>query len=83
MTSCCAPAVTSGTESGPRPAAGRRHLGAAVGAARASALGLEKVLVTCDDANLASAQVIMKADGVLEDVRPGGLRLTRRYWITL
>ena len=50
---------------------------------RASALGLEKVLVTCDDANLASAQVIMKAGGVLEDVRPTGLGLTRRYWITL
>ncbi len=50
---------------------------------RASALGLEKVLVTCDDANLASAQVIMKAGGVLEDVRPGELGLTRRYWITL
>jgi predicted acetyltransferase len=50
---------------------------------RASALGLEKVLVTCDDANLASAQVIMKAGGVLEDVRPTELGLTRRYWITL
>jgi predicted acetyltransferase len=37
---------------------------------RASALGLDKVLVTCDDVNLASAQVIMKAGGVLEDVRP-------------
>jgi predicted acetyltransferase len=50
---------------------------------RASALGLAKVLVTCDDANLASAQVIMKAGGVLEDVRPTELGLTRRYWITL
>jgi predicted acetyltransferase len=50
---------------------------------RASALGLEKVLVTCDDANLASAHVIIKAGGVLEDVRPTELGFTRRYWITL
>jgi predicted acetyltransferase len=50
---------------------------------RASALGLEKVLVTCNDANQASAQVIIKAGGVLEDVRPTERGLTRRYWITL
>lgn len=50
---------------------------------RASELGLEKVLVTCDDTNLASAQVIVKAGGALEDVRPTELGLTRRYWIAL
>jgi predicted acetyltransferase len=50
---------------------------------QASALGLGKVLVTCDDTNPASARVIMKAGGVLEDVRPTDLGLTRRYWITL
>jgi predicted acetyltransferase len=49
----------------------------------ASALGLEKVLVTCDNTNPASARVIEKADGVLEDVRHTELGLTRRYWITL
>lgn len=49
----------------------------------ASALGLERVLVTCDDTNRASARVIMKAGGVLEDVRPTELGLTHRYWITL
>ena len=47
------------------------------------ALGLRKVLVTCGDSNLASARVIEKAGGVLEDVRETELGLTRRYWITL
>ena len=50
---------------------------------RAPALGLRKVLVTCGDSNLASARVIEKAGGVLEDVRETELGLTRRYWITL
>lgn len=50
---------------------------------RASALGLAKVLVTCDDTNLASARVIEKAGGILEDVRRTELGLTRRYWIAL
>jgi predicted acetyltransferase len=49
----------------------------------ARALGLEKVLVTCDDANLASALTIERAGGVLEDVRDTELGRTRRYWITL
>jgi hypothetical protein len=49
---------------------------------RAPALGLRKVLVTCGDSNLASARVIEKAGGVLEDVRDTELGLTRRYWIT-
>lgn len=49
---------------------------------RAPALGLRKVLVTCGDSNLASARVIEKAGGVLEDVRETELGLTRRYWIT-
>jgi len=50
---------------------------------RASALGLRTVLVTCGDSNLASARVIEKAGGVLEDVRDTELGRTRRYWITL
>lgn len=49
----------------------------------ARALGLDKVLVTCDDRNLASARVIEKAGGVLEDKRDTELGHTRRYWITL
>jgi len=51
--------------------------------ARAPALGLRNVLVTCGDSNLASARVIEKAGGVLEDVRETELGHTRRYWITL
>lgn len=50
---------------------------------RARALGLDKVLVTCDDSNPASARVIEKVGGVLEDVRDTELGRTRRYWITL
>jgi len=50
---------------------------------RAPELGLGKVLVTCDDSNVASARVIEKAGGVLEDVRETELGLTRRYWISL
>jgi len=49
----------------------------------AQALGLERVLVTCDDSNLASARTIENAGGVLEDVRETELGSTRRYWITL
>jgi predicted acetyltransferase len=41
-----------------------------------------RVLVTCGDSNLASARVIEKTGGVLEDVRETELGLTRRYWIT-
>jgi len=44
---------------------------------------LERVLVTCDDGNVASARTIEKAGGVLEDVRDTELGHTRRYWITL
>lgn len=50
---------------------------------RLAVLGVAEVLVTCDDDNVASATVIERCGGVLEDVR----RLadeappTRRYWI--
>jgi predicted acetyltransferase len=50
----------------------------------AAELGLERVLVTCDDSNLASAQVIERCHGVLEDIVPygdDGAR-KRRYWLT-
>ncbi|WP_112236560.1 GNAT family N-acetyltransferase [Kribbella monticola] len=50
---------------------------------RARASGLDRVLVTCDDDNLASARTIERNGGVLEDVRDTWLGLTRRYWIDL
>lgn len=48
-------------------------------------LGLERVLITCDESNVASIRVIEKNGGVLSDTRemgPGRPR-KRRYWITL
>lgn len=50
---------------------------------RAQQLGLDRLLVTCDDSNRASARTIEKVGGVLEDVRQTELGPTRRYWITL
>ena len=49
----------------------------------ARALGISRLLVTCADDNAGSAGVIEKNGGVLEDVRPTELGLTRRYWIAL
>ena len=46
-------------------------------------LGLDRVLITCDDSNLASARTIERSGGVLEDIRPTSLGLTRRYWVAL
>lgn len=46
---------------------------------RARILGIDRVLLTCDDDNEASAGTILKAGGQLEDVRHG----KRRYWISL
>lgn len=43
--------------------------------------GIDRVLVTCLDHNLASATVIEKCGGVLEDKRQGADGLMRRYWI--
>lgn len=42
-------------------------------------LGIARVLVTCDETNVASATVIERNGGVLEDVRGA----KRRYWVTL
>lgn len=60
---------------------GRGHATRALGLAldRARVLGLDRVLVTCDDDNVASARTIESWDGLLEDLRDG----KRRYWITL
>lgn len=71
---------------GVRPSARRRGLATwALGETldRARELGLTRVLVTCDDSNVASARTIEGNGGVLEDVRTTTLGLTRRYWIDL
>lgn len=41
--------------------------------------GIDRVLITCDDTNVASATVIERNGGVLEDIRGP----KRRYWVTL
>ncbi|MFJ4844541.1 MULTISPECIES: GNAT family N-acetyltransferase [unclassified Streptomyces] len=69
-----------------RPSARRRGVATwALGAvlAEARAIGLDRVLVTCDDGNVGSALTIERNGGVLEDVRTTGTGLKRRYWITL
>ncbi|WP_334149436.1 GNAT family N-acetyltransferase [Microbacterium sp.] len=53
---------------------------------RAREIGLDRVLVTCDDDNEGSARTIEGAGGVLQDVRDQsekGHPMLRRYWITL
>jgi predicted acetyltransferase len=53
--------------------------------AKAKRLGIRKILVACDDDNVASAKIIERNGGVLKDKcdrgEPG--KLTRRYWIDL
>ncbi|MFD9226025.1 GNAT family N-acetyltransferase [Streptomyces sp. NPDC060064] len=69
-----------------RPSARRRGLATwALGAVlpQARALGLDRVLVTCDDDNIGSARSIERNGGVVEDVRSTSLGVKRRYWITL
>jgi predicted acetyltransferase len=51
---------------------------------QARALGLERILVTCDTDNLASARVIQKCGGEVDDVIEGPAgRRTKRFWIAL
>jgi len=69
-----------------RPSARRRGLATwALGTVllKAPALGLDRVLLTCDDGNIGSARTIESNGGVLEDVRSTEAGLKRRYWITL
>lgn len=49
----------------------------------ARAIGIERVLVTCDEENVASRAVIEQCGGVLDTQRPAGVGkgLKRRYWI--
>jgi len=53
--------------------------------ARARALGLRRVLITCDADNAASARIIEKNGGVLEDQRRSVQtgKMKRRYWVKL
>ena len=50
-------------------------------------IGLNKVLITCDDNNVGSARIIEKNFGLLQDkiinVIDGVERITRRYWIEI
>ena len=46
---------------------------------RAAAMGIDRVLLCCDDDNPVSRSTILRAGGALEDVREG----TERYWVTL
>ncbi len=69
-----------------RPSCRRRGLATwALGAVlpEARALGLDRVLVTCDDDNTGSRRSIERNGGVLEDVRTTTAGIKRRYWITL
>lgn len=45
--------------------------------------GYDRILVVCHDDNPASARVIEKNGGVLENLRRNGDQLLRRYWIAL
>lgn len=46
-------------------------------------LGLQKVLITCDDSNAPSWKTIESQGGVLESIIPWEETLVRRYWIDL
>ncbi len=56
-------------------------LGRMLGEART--LGLDRVLVTCEADNVASARTIERNGGALEGVRDTELGPVRRYWVTL
>ncbi len=47
----------------------------------AKKLGIDRVLVTCDDDNIGSAKIIEKNGGVLENKVENEGKLKRRYWI--
>ncbi|MER7008738.1 hypothetical protein ABT297_37640 [Dactylosporangium sp. NPDC000555] len=49
----------------------------------AADLGLDRVMLSCDEHNPASARVIERCGGALEDVRDTWLGRSRRYWIEL
>ncbi|NWK70353.1 GNAT family N-acetyltransferase [Bacillus paramycoides] len=53
--------------------------------AEAKKLGLKKVLITCDKANVSSAKTIQKVGGVLEGevVSSNSDEIVQRYWIEI
>ncbi|GIJ28548.1 hypothetical protein Vqi01_37100 [Micromonospora qiuiae] len=71
---------------GMRPSTrGRGRAAWALGKAlhRAHRRGMSRCLITCKDHNLASARVIERHGGALEDVRDTELGRIRRYWVEL
>ncbi|WP_298039211.1 GNAT family N-acetyltransferase [uncultured Microbacterium sp.] len=65
---------------------GYARTGLALALDRARELGLERVMLTCDDDNPGSFRTIEGAGGVLEDkieLPEEGHALLRRYWIAL
>ncbi len=50
---------------------------------RIKGLGIDKVLITCDDDNIGSARTIESCNGILENKVLIEDELTRRYWIEL
>ena len=71
---------------GVRPGFRRRGYATAImreSLAVAASIGLERLLVTCDDDNIGSATVIERCGGVLENVVPveGSSVPRRRYWV--
>ncbi|MFI5930652.1 GNAT family N-acetyltransferase [Actinoplanes sp. NPDC051494] len=66
---------------------GRRGRGIATWALAATldqarSRGLDRVLLTCSPENAASAHIIERAGGVLEDIRETAVGPKRRYWIS-
>ena len=51
----------------------------------AQKLGLKKVLITCDKANIGSAKTIQKVGGVLENevVSSNSGEIVQRYWVEI
>jgi predicted acetyltransferase len=66
-----------------REGLGKRQL--ALGLAEARALGLERVLLTCDADNVGSRRIIEGNGGVLEDEMedPATGKVKLRFWIDL
>lgn len=46
-------------------------------------LGFDRILITCDKDNIASAKTIIKNGGVLENEIQEGEEIVQRYWIEL
>ena len=49
----------------------------------AQKLGIKKVLITCNQNNIASENTIISNGGIFETLITVGEELMKRYWITL